>query len=368
VSVQKIQIRVNEMVTGLVVRRSNSQTKDLVIEHELPGVTPEMIDAWWTLMGDTERYKLWHPRDHVWARLEVEEKGGETVIVHHVIEKIGGLPSELRLRMENPDTISIPTEYSHVVAGSSLDRNDVPYAWTQHQYEEMPGGTRMRSTFRIPAKAPGFFVKGLRKHNLEEMGQFSRFLPGLLEQVQRDTGASEDSTARESGSDKGDYMNSEDKSGTVLWALTAASCAHVVEEYIWPGGFLAAAKEVAPDVFAHSSIPIVVGVNASMIIGCTLGALRRKRSPVLGLAMASLLFQNAIIHSVGSLRLKRYMPGLVTGLVLYVPLSVRAFAEYRKSPDYRRSTAVGTAVLGTALHSTPFVAFAIRGALTKGSE
>jgi len=84
--------------------------------------------------------------------------------------------------------------------------------------------------------------------------------------------------------------------------------------------------------------------------------------------MASLLFQNAIIHCMGSLRLKRYMPGLVTGLVLYVPLSVCAFAEYRKSPDYRRSTAAGAAVLGTVLHSTPFVAFAIRGALTKGSQ
>lgn len=163
-------------------------------------------------------------------------------------------------------------------------------------------------------------------------------------------------------------MDLEDKDGGVFWGLTTASCAHVVEEYLWPGGFLAAAKEVAPEVFAHSSVPIVVGVNASMIIGCTLGALLRKRSQVLGLSMASLLFQNAIIHSVGSLRLKKYMPGLVTGLVLYVPLSVRAFASYRKSPAYRRSTAIGAAVLGTILHSIPFVAFAIRGALTRKPE
>ncbi len=182
---RELMARANGLVTAWVIKRSKSETKDVVIEHELMGVTPEMIDRWWALMSDTERYKLWHPTDHIWAELEVKEEGGKTVITQHVLEKIGGIPSLLSLRLEDPDTVSIPKEYSHVVAGSSLDRNGVPYAWTQHQYEEMPGGTRMRSTFRIPAKAPGFFVKGLRKHNLEEMGQFPKFLPGLLEEVDR---------------------------------------------------------------------------------------------------------------------------------------------------------------------------------------
>ncbi len=160
-------------------------------------------------------------------------------------------------------------------------------------------------------------------------------------------------------------MDGKDGDGGVLWALAAASCAHVVEEYLWPGGFLEAAKEAAPEAFAHSSTPIIVGVNAAMIAGCTLGALMRRRSPVLGLAMAGLLFENAVIHTLGAIRLKRYMPGLATGLALYVPLSLRAFAWYRNSPGYRRSTAVGSAVLGTVLHSTPFVAFAVRGARAK---
>jgi hypothetical protein len=171
--------RANGLVTDWVVRRSKSETRDLVIDHELLGVTPEMIDAWWTMMGDTEHYRLWHPKDHVWARMEVEEEGEKTILTHCVLEKIGGMPSLLRLRLEDPNALSIPKEYSHVVAASSLDRNGAPYAWTLHQYEEMSGGTRMRSTFRIPAKAPGFFVKGLRKHNQEEMAQFPVFLPGL---------------------------------------------------------------------------------------------------------------------------------------------------------------------------------------------
>ncbi len=184
-SMQETLARINGLITNRVVKRSKSKTKDLVIDHELPGVTPEMIDTWWVIMSDTDNYKLWHPKDHIWARLEVKEEGGKTIMTQHVLEKIGGMPSLLSLRMEDPNTISIAKEYSHVVAGSSLDRSGKPYAWTQHQYEEMPGGTRMRSTFRIPAKAPGFFVKGLRKHNQEEMAQFSAFLPELLDKISK---------------------------------------------------------------------------------------------------------------------------------------------------------------------------------------
>ncbi len=185
-SMQEAIARFNGMITDWVIKRSKSETKDLVIEHELLGVTPEMIDAWWAIMSDTDNYKLWHPKDHVWARLEVKEEGGETIITQHVLEKIGGMPSLLHMRPVDPSTLSIPKQYSHVVAGSSLDRNGVPYAWTQHQYEEMPGGTRMRSTFRIPAKAPGFFVRGLRKHNREEMGEFPKFLPQLLKEINQE--------------------------------------------------------------------------------------------------------------------------------------------------------------------------------------
>jgi hypothetical protein len=166
---------------------------------------------------------------------------------------------------------------------------------------------------------------------------------------------------------KESMMDMEDKDDRVFWYLTAASCAHVVEEYFWPGGFLESAKEVAPEAFEHASLPII-GVNSSMVIGCILGALIRRRRQVLGLSMASLLFENAMIHGLGSIRMKGYMPGLVTGLVLYVPLSLRAFASYRSSPEYRRTTAVAAAVLGTALHAIPFVSFAIRGALVRGHE
>lgn len=86
-----------------------------------------------------------------------------------------------------------------------------------------------------------------------------------------------------------------EKESKVFCYLTAASCAHVVEEYFWPGGFLGSAREVAPGAFENASLPIIVGVNAYMIAGCAFGAIMRKRDPSYGLSMASLLFFNALL-------------------------------------------------------------------------
>ena len=163
-------------------------------------------------------------------------------------------------------------------------------------------------------------------------------------------------------------MNSTENENRVLWGLLAASCAHVVEEYVYPGGFLDTAREVAPEAFDHASTPIIVGVNASMILGCLNAALMRKRQPFHGLAMASLLFFNAILHTGASIRLRKYSPGLVTGLCLYVPLSIYAFSSYARSSGFKRSTAVSAAIFGVALHSIPFVAFAVRAAITRRTE
>ena len=154
-----------------------------------------------------------------------------------------------------------------------------------------------------------------------------------------------------------------EKESRVFWYLAAASCAHVVEEYFWPGGFLESAREVAPEAFENASLPIIVGVNASMIAGCAFGALMRERDPVYGLSMAGLLFFNALLHLGATIKTRKYVPGLITGLALYLPLAVKAFSSYRKCDKYRPSTAFRAAVQGVALHSIPFVAFVLRGAL-----
>jgi len=130
-------------------------------------------------------------------------------------------------------------------------------------------------------------------------------------------------------------MSATENENRVFWVLLAASCAHVVEEYVYPGGFLESAREVAPEAFEHASTPIIVGVNASMILGLPERCADAQEATVLRSLDGEPALLNAILHTGASMRLKKYSPGLITGLCLYVPLSVAAFGGMPGRPGTR---------------------------------
>lgn len=161
-------------------KESGSETTDLVIEHELRDVTPQMIDWWWQQAAAF--YKMWHPKDHVSMRRELVtvKPGTEPIRVSRVIEAIDEFPAvEFFLRPDDPRSSPIPTVYGNSRASSFVDSEYKAYAWLLHDYKAASYGTKMRSTFRFPARTPEQFLKAMRKHNQEEMGQLPVFLPEL---------------------------------------------------------------------------------------------------------------------------------------------------------------------------------------------
>jgi len=160
---------------------SDDRTRDLVVEHELEGVSPEMIDWWWDNIDTTERYRMWHPESHLSFCWEATESEGHIGKTHRVVEAIGGNEVTLRIRWVDPDTIPVARIYSHANGACVLDDADKPLSWVLHEYEATERGTKMRSTFILPAMAPDSFVEGLRQHNKEEMSRFTAFLPELYE-------------------------------------------------------------------------------------------------------------------------------------------------------------------------------------------
>jgi hypothetical protein len=161
---------------------SEDKTIDLVVDHILKGVTPEMIDWWWDNIDTAERYKLWHPKDHKTFQWEVSPKDGHIGAIHRVEEDIGGITTTLRIRWEDPKVSPIPIEYSHALLGSILDHNNNTTSWVLHEYESIEKGTKMRSTFRLTAVVPKPFIESLRKHDIEEMSEFANFLPTLFKE------------------------------------------------------------------------------------------------------------------------------------------------------------------------------------------
>ncbi|MFX1557009.1 MAG: DAPG hydrolase family protein [Promethearchaeota archaeon] len=163
-----------------ILKDSKGETIDLIVDHILFGITPEMIDWWWDHIDTTERYKFWHPKDHISFQWEISPKKGHIGAIHRVIENIG-IPTMLRIRWEDPDNSPIPIEYDHALSASILNRADNPTSWLLHEYESIENGTKIRTTFRLPAKIPKQFIEALRKHNKEEIGEFVNFLPNLFE-------------------------------------------------------------------------------------------------------------------------------------------------------------------------------------------
>ncbi|MFX1468024.1 MAG: DAPG hydrolase family protein [Promethearchaeota archaeon] len=165
-------------------KKLNSQTIDLIVEHELFGVSPEMIDWWWDHIDNSERYRLWHPKDHKSFEWEVSPGSVKSHVgaIHRIVETIEGRPTTLRIRWENPDLIPIKAKFKHKNAASILNNKDKPISWVLHEYRSIPNGTFLRSTFRLPNQVPNSFIENLRKHNIEEIGRFTEFLPKLYEE------------------------------------------------------------------------------------------------------------------------------------------------------------------------------------------
>ena len=76
----------------------------LIIDHELSGITTEMLD-WWFENLSPERYPMWHPRDHVSFKWIIAPRKGRLGAVHEVEEYIGEEIATLRIRGEDPTGI-----------------------------------------------------------------------------------------------------------------------------------------------------------------------------------------------------------------------------------------------------------------------
>jgi hypothetical protein len=165
-------------MTIMKLAAKSGKTKDVVIDHELQDVTPEMITWWWDNIDTTERYKLWHPHHHMaYEWIVPPGPGGHVGAIQLATETIGGVPIALRIRWDDPG--SVETLFEHVLAASILtDQGEVLMKFS-HEYGPAPYGTRMRSTFHVFQGIPGFIRKGLARHNREEMSNFGTFLPEL---------------------------------------------------------------------------------------------------------------------------------------------------------------------------------------------
>lgn len=152
--------------------------------------------------------------------------------------------------------------------------------------------------------------------------------------------------------------------GDINLALLGAAVLHVFEEYGYPGGFSRYLKGRLPALAEYVTPGFSITINALLLFTCVAAATPYS-TPILKLSLATLLGINALMHIAGTIQLKSYVPGVVTAVLLYVPLSVTAFSAAVHASHTPIATAVQAIAAGVALQLVPILTLVIAAAVNR---
>lgn len=182
-----------------IERMADGRTKYWVRHDILKGVTPPML-AWWfrNLEGTIEfggrrynRYRFWHPRDHVHASYARRRPDG-TVGPGARIRLIEVLGRDRRFLVDTTSHIERLDEGGFVHNPEFLGRTGL--ARMEYAFTATPAGTLFENSLIVgsaaawypivrPLLVGHFFTEAhgqaWLRHNVEEVGMFENFLPGL---------------------------------------------------------------------------------------------------------------------------------------------------------------------------------------------
>jgi hypothetical protein len=187
----------------------------------MPNISGDMIEWFFGWITNTEQYKLWHPRDHVYSEW-VGPRGNSQYVggYHLVYEYIGGILNQLRISFKDPGEYFGPTwkedfKKNNISAaicgrvglwegkGKGIEATDIGHLVHlihkecnecgnyPHEATDDITGVRMRSRFWLgdfpgmtspqqrAESLPTDLPKGLMQHATEEMAILAKILPDL---------------------------------------------------------------------------------------------------------------------------------------------------------------------------------------------
>lgn len=165
----------------------------LTVVQEIRGIDTQMLSWWWDHIGNTARYRLWQPIDHVSFEWKVPPNSPDgqydVGAVQKVKEYIGKTALTLNITGADPLAVPPPTPltdpaYFYAAADLSLLAGILPSNSLTHQWKPNAtgDGVILTSTFVNTALArvinPTFF-DDLGSHALREFQMLPYFLPRL---------------------------------------------------------------------------------------------------------------------------------------------------------------------------------------------
>ena len=166
------------------------------------GCTPAMVEWWFGFIHNTEQYRWWHPRDHLFSDWDGERGTGRYLGGTHLVhEYIGGDIYKLKINFRDPAEILDASRFSEARVGTAifgyvgdLERPGY-FGRVLHLVQTTPDRCVMRRRFWLgefdplpdpkPTEqamrqlVPDSLGAGLHAHSSEEMGILAANLPTL---------------------------------------------------------------------------------------------------------------------------------------------------------------------------------------------
>ena len=104
----------------------------------------------------------------------------------------------------------------------------------------------------------------------------------------------------------------------LAWLFPVAYLCHLLEE--WFGGFPEWIAAIAGRPVPRPAFLVINAVALVIMLLATRAAIRKEQHGWMGIAIATVVLLNAVLHLLGSIVTGTYSPGLITGVILYMPL------------------------------------------------
>ena len=154
------------------------------------------------------------------------------------------------------------------------------------------------------------------------------------------------------------------------WAPLFAAILHITEEFVWPGGFGDWDRSYRPQIrqsitprlhviinFLLIALCMSVGLTGLGKAGVTFGgmhlriAIPSNYAGASWIALAAFCYSQTLLFTfVGTVQTERYSPGLVTGILLYIPLAIFGCWHLVSGSQVSFGTALVAAALGGSYH------------------
>ena len=131
-------------------------------------------------------------------------------------------------------------------------------------------------------------------------------------------------------------------------APLGAAVAHMFEEFVWPSGFMSwyrwyrgtSVSSITPRLLIITSVVLLaVCVDAAFVADTPIGA-------AYWIGVSAILASNGLWHVWAAVKGRVYSPGMVTGLLLYVPLAIYGCIHFLKSGSVSIGSAATALLIG----------------------